>query len=307
MIRSTQTKTLNSGFETARQITRRYATSFYFASHLLDLPQKRAAYSLYAACRLIDEAVDGQLPGHDIIRLNDLQQKIHSAYNNDRALPDPLWEAFRHTVHTYPVPQMYFDTLVDGMRMDVQKKRYADFDELYAYCYKVAGIVGLMMLAIFGSHNSAEAEKYAVDLGIAMQLTNILRDIKEDWQMGRLYLPQDELSRFNVTENMIVQSDPGKPFQALMRFQIDRARHYFNESEKGIHLINGAGARLVVSAMKAFYAGILTEIEANNYDVFQKRAYVSVFGKIALLSKTLLSFPSLNHIRDNARPRHNDR
>jgi phytoene synthase len=170
--------------------------------------------------------------------------------------------------------------------MDLNKNRYENFNELYTYCYRVAGVVGLIMLKIFGSHYK-EAEKYAVDLGIAMQLTNILRDIKEDFERGRIYLPGDEMERFGVSKDFIAGNKMNSDFIALLQFQIARARQYYQRSAKGIKMINNVLSRLVVCMMMEMYAGILNVIEENDYDVFSQRAHVTTAGKLGIAIKIL--------------------
>ena len=171
--------------------------------------------------------------------------------------------------------------------MDLDKNLYYDFNELYTYCYRVAGVVGLVMLHIFGFNNEA-AKKHAIDLGVAMQLTNILRDIKEDFQRGRVYLPLDEMRRFAMTENILAKELVDGNLRAMLQFQIKRARAYYDNAWAGIKMINNARSRFVVTVMKDLYAGILDSIETNNYDIFSKRAQVNLLKKIYLTAKTLL-------------------
>jgi phytoene synthase len=188
--------------------------------------------------------------------------------------------AFRQTVDTHAIPRLYFDELIDGMYMDLNKHTYENFDALYRYCYKVAGVVGLIMLKIFGA-NSPAAETHAVQLGVAMQLTNILRDIREDLERGRVYLPQDELKKFGIRSDRLARNVVDAAFKSFMQFQISRARDYYRQSAAGISMISDRRSRFVVCAMKDLYAGILSAIEKIDYDVFRTRAHVSSAGKIA--------------------------
>jgi 15-cis-phytoene synthase len=173
------------------------------------------------------------------------------------------------------------------MHMDLNKRSYENFDELYRYCYKVAGVVGLIMLKIFGSNNPA-AETHAVQLGVAMQLTNILRDIREDFQRGRVYLPQDELEKFGLSSDSLSSGVVDAAFKSFMQFQISRARDYYEQSTAGISMIADRRSRFVVCAMKDLYAGILSAIEKIDYDVFRTRAHVSSAGKIAAALRIFL-------------------
>ena len=277
---------LPEGFRKAGLITKEHAKTFYFSSHLLPKPKKQAAYAVYALCRLSDDSVDkgkaASLPG----RLERIRKDIDKAYSSDR-LQESLLAAFRETVRRYDIPKDYFADLLKGIETDLTKTRYRDFDELYGYCYNVAGVVGLIMLKIYG-YKEKKAEGYAVDLGIAMQLTNILRDIKEDYLRGRIYLPQDEMRRFGVPEETIADQKLEPNLIDLLKFQIKRAREYYQRSALGIALISDGRARLVTGMMKDIYAGILDSIEENGYDVFSQRAHVTIGGKLDITLRTIL-------------------
>jgi phytoene synthase len=173
------------------------------------------------------------------------------------------------------------------MYMDLHKDRYDNFTELYYYCYKVAGVIGLIMLKIFG-YDKPDAEKHAVNLGIAMQLTNILRDIKEDFGRGRIYLPQDEMKKFGITQEYLSNEVANHSFESFLKFQIERARQYYAYAAEGIKMINCRRSRFVVCAMKDIYAAILSAIERNKYDVFSRRAQVGTAGKLKIALSVLL-------------------
>jgi len=287
MKKTIQENSINAGFCAAKLITKRHAKTFFFASRFLPKDKQRAAYSVYAICRISDDSVDNtqRLLSPDM--LGQIKEKIEAAYAHKK-LDDDLLLAFKSTVDKYQIPKRYFDELIEGMYMDLNKNIYKNFAELYDYCYKVAGVVGLIMLKIFG-HTHLEAEEYAKDLGIAMQLTNILRDIKEDYQRGRIYLPQDEMNKFGVLENQIAKRKLDENLIALFKFQIKRARKFYNKSNEGIRMIANLKSRLVVRIMKEMYAGILQSIEKNNYDVFTKRAHINYLGKLTLALKILLN------------------
>ena len=271
-----------AGFRQAESITKEYANTFYFASRFLSKEKRQAAYCVYAVCWLSDESVDNSA----LNNLAEISRNIESAYGTAE-LNNPLLCAFRKTINKYDIPKLYFDALAKGMEMDLTQNRYKDFEELYKYCYRVAGVVGLVMLKIFGNA-SKDAEKPAVDLGIAMQLTNILRDIKEDFLRGRIYLPADEMNRYGVNEDCIAAAGLNENFENLLKFQIQRARHYYLNSQSGIKLIPGAACRFTVLIMKEMYAGILDAIENNGYDVYSKRACLSIMGKIFTVVKILM-------------------
>lgn len=266
------------GFKKAEKITKKHAKTFYFTSHLLPKERRKAAFSVYAICRISDDTVDN--PAESLASLESIEKKIKAAYSN-APLEDGILVAFKQTITKYRIPKQYFDELIDGMYMDVEKNRYKNFDELYTYCYKVAGIIGLIMLYILG-YNNPEAKTYAVKLGIAMQLTNILRDIKEDYQRGRIYVPQDEMKQFGVSEETIAEGKISDQFIHLLKFQIKRADSYYSNARQGLKLINNAPSRLVVCMMAYMYEAILRKIEENSFDVFSKRAYVSNLKKIGI-------------------------
>ncbi|MBN1912988.1 MAG: phytoene/squalene synthase family protein [Candidatus Omnitrophica bacterium] len=277
---------LQEGYREAEKITKDHATIFYLASKLLDKEKRYSAYAVYALCRLSDESVDN--PGGSCAKdsLDAIEKKIAQAFG-DAEQETPLLYAFRHSVEKYRIPQEYFQEMTAGMRMDLEKNRYRDFKELHEYCYRSAGVVGLIMLKIFGYKNR-KAEGYALNLGIAMQLTNILRDIKEDFARQRIYLPQDEMSKFQINQNDISEGSVSDDFKKFMGFQIQRARQYYRDCLSGIGMINDLRCRLVTLAMKELYEGILMKIEKNGYDVFSKRLRLNKAEKIMTLIKVLL-------------------
>ena len=273
------------GFAESKIITKEWAKSFYFASLFLSKEKRYASYAVYAVCRACDHSVDNTIDTSKAQSLSMIKKKIECAYS-DMPLDQNVPLAFRETIRKYQIPKKYFDALLDGMHIDLNKNRYENFEELYTYCYKVAGVIGLIMLKILGC-NRKEAENYAIDLGVAMQLTNILRDIKEDYSLGRIYLPKEEMQNYKLSEDAISKGNLDENFKNFLGFQIKRARKFYESSEKGISLINNARSRFVVLTMKDIYSGILTSIERNHYDVFAKRAHVNTLEKLFLLSKIL--------------------
>jgi len=274
------------GFLLARAITKQHAKTFYFASRFLKTDKRNAAYAVYAICRLSDETVDNAASGSSEQSLEKLEKNIAAVYNQ-AVLDNAILSAFRQTVEKYKIPIEYFLELIAGMYLDLRKNRYKNFAELRDYCYKVAGVVGLTMLQIFG-YKDQKTKDCAVGLGIAMQLTNILRDIEEDFGRGRIYLPEDEMARFGVTETDICEGRVNNNFKALLKFQIARAREYYANSKLGIKMIGDANSRFVVCAMADIYSGILNSIEKNNYDIFSRRAHVNILGKITAVIKIIL-------------------
>lgn len=270
------------GARLCRRITRHHARTFSFASACLPRPTRRHAYAVYGFCRWADNGVDDARDRAEAAgRLDRAREALDLAYS--RAPAPPGLAEFRRTARLRSIPRRLFDDLLDGMEMDLDITRYADFAALDRYCYRVAGVVGLMMTHVFG-YRSDRCLPHALALGTAMQLTNILRDIAEDHRMGRIYLPLDELARFGLTEADLAEGRVDDRFRALMRFQVDRARRYYAESEAGIPWLSGDSSRLTVRVMGRLYGGILGAIERQGYDVFRARARVSTPRKLATLA-----------------------
>jgi len=270
------------GAGVCRRITRHHARTFYLASACLPRATRQHAYAVYGFCRWADDGVDDARDRAEAAgRLDRARRALDLAYGHSQAPPGLL--AFRRTVRLRSIPRHLFDDLLDGMEMDLDVARYADFEALDRYCYRVAGVVGLMMTHVFG-YRSERCLPHALALGTAMQLTNILRDIAEDHRMGRIYLPQDELERFGVGESELAVGKVNDRFRALMRFQVARARRYYAGSEAGIPWLSGESSRLTVRVMGRLYGGILGAIERQGYDVFRARARVSAPRKLATLA-----------------------
>jgi phytoene synthase len=273
---------LRAGDAACRSITRHYARTFYFASQTLPSAVRPHAYAVYGFCRWADNLVDDAPDVAEATR-----RVAHARTVLDRAYGDgpapPALLAFRRTVRARSLPRDLFDALLDGMAMDLTIARYATFADLDLYCYRVAGVVGLMMTRVFG-YRDERCFPSAVALGRAMQLTNILRDVREDLDRGRIYLPQDELARFGVTEDQLRRGERDDRFRNLMRFQIARARASYADSDAGVPDILGWSCRLTVRVMGRLYAGILDAIEAADHDVFTRRAHVPTAGKLARLA-----------------------
>jgi phytoene synthase len=258
-------------------MTARHSRSFYLASQLLPAPKREAARALYAFCRTTDDLVDdpGNNAGDELCEWWDQSLSTHPGSRNLVAV------AWADTRERHRIPRKYAEQLIQGVALDLDTTRYATFEELSAYCYGVASTVGLMSMHIIG-YTGDEAINYAVKLGVALQLTNILRDVAEDWERGRLYLPQDELDLFGVTESDIASGRVSNNWRTLMKFQIERARRLYAEAWPGIALLAPEG-RLAIAAAADFYRAILDDIEAHDYDVFSRRAHLSGWGKLRRL------------------------
>lgn len=270
-----------------RRLTRHHAKSFYFASHVLPAQKRYDAYAVYAFCRHVDDQID--LAPDEAARLRalaDLSHLLHAAYQTDEPPENfegslPWLRAFRETVQRRSIPASYFEDLLKGVEMDRGRVRLQTWEELDLYCYHVASVVGLIMVHVL-TDPAPELLKPARDLGTAMQLTNILRDIAEDWQRDRLYLPAEELEKFGLTADDIAQRRMGDSFRAMMRFQIGRARAYYSYGGLGIAALPADGSRFCAQLMSTIYGAILDEIERADYDVFRGRVRVSFARKLWL-------------------------
>lgn len=280
---------LKDSYEYCRSVAKKYAKTFYFATGFLPPEKRPPVYAVYALCRYVDDLVDRaedklsqQLITIDKVTALIDQSKLDlEACYNGEIIDNPIMLAWFDTLQTYHIPMHLPFELIEGVCMDLEFKSFETFDELYVYCYKVASIVGLMTSEIFG-YSDKSALEYAIKLGIAMQLTNILRDIGEDAARGRLYLPLEDLRRFGYTENDLKQKVINKQFIDLMKFEIERARYYYNEADKGIPMLT-PDSRMAVKLSRVNYSRILDYIERNNYDVFSKRAYVPLPQKLLSL------------------------
>jgi phytoene synthase len=288
---STALPSLEQAYEDCRRETAEWAKTFYLGTLLMPPAKRRAIWAIYVWCRRTDELMDS--PEAQARPVAELAERLDRWERRTRALfagdvRDGLDLVMRDTLERYPQPiQPYLD-MIEGMRMDLQKHRYANFAELQLYCYRVAGTVGLMTQEVMGvdaAYTSApwserpDTSEAAVALGIANQLTNILRDVGEDRGRGRIYLPLDELTRFGYSEAELMAGVVNDNWRALMRFQLERAREWFARSESGVRWL-APDARWPVWASLRLYRGILDVIEQHGYDVFNHRAYVPRTGKL---------------------------
>jgi phytoene synthase len=277
-------------YRRCRAVTREHAKSFYFASHVLPERKRMSAYAVYDFCRRVDNAVDAGARVSDspdrLRQVESLRERLNAVYDFSRPAEADL-RALRETVDAFDIPRSYFLDLLRGVEMDCAGREFTNFAELHEYCYCVASVVGLMMTRILGVSDES-ALSAAADLGTAMQLTNILRDIREDYAMGRIYLPKDEMARFEVTAEDLACGVVTDKFRELMRFQIDRARGYYASAARGIPILPDDGSRLCVRLMSEIYSGILSAIERNDYDVFSVRASVPLSSKLRIAVRTLI-------------------
>lgn len=280
---------LHTAYKQAAQVTKGHSKSFYMASGLLPEEKRSAARALYAFCRTVDDIADEVESQKD--RDFELQYWREIVHTASASTDDLVAAAWADTLVRYHIPRHYALQLIDGVARDLYQTRYQTFDDLATYCYGVASTVGLMSMHIVG-FKGYEAVPYAIKLGVALQMTNILRDVGEDYRNGRLYLPREELAFYGIHESDIAEGKVNENWRQFMKFQIDRTRQIYQESWKGMKMLEREG-QLAIGAASVFYQGILDDIEKHEYDVFTRRASLSAMGKIARIPSLWWKIKSL--------------
>jgi phytoene synthase len=286
------TATLEQSYRYCRGIARSRAKNFYYSFLLLDKTQRDSMCAIYAFNRHCDDLSDERGDAGTA----QVREKIaHWGIDLGRALKGefgehPLWPAFHDTVKRYRIPHRFFYEMIDGISSDLEPRQIQSFEELYRYCYQVASVVGLTIIHIFG-FESQRALLLAEKCGIAFQLTNILRDVREDAGLGRVYLPLEDLERFGVTIEQLSSGKEDRNFQELMRFEAQRAHLYYGESEGLAELIHKR-SRPSLWALRAIYLRLLARLEAENFEVLSRRINVPTRTKIALLVQAFLFRPA---------------
>jgi phytoene synthase len=277
---------LELAYEECRSITRQEAKNFYYAFLTLPSEQRRAIYVAYAFCRHCDDSVDQVASTEEkLSALGALQRELHQTYSGQAR--QPVFLALADVAERYDIPQEYFREVISGVESDLVKERYENFDQLRRYCYQVASVVGLICLQIFG-YKAEQAKQHAVDLGLAMQLTNIARDVQEDLGFGRVYLPQDEIAQFGYSEEELKAGVVNEAFIELMRFQARRAEAYF---QSGFQLLPylSLRSRACPAVLGRLYSKVLERIEEAGYDVLHNRISLSTGEKVRVTLQTWLS------------------
>jgi len=266
--------------DNAKEIAKKSKSSFYYAFNLLPAEKRDAMNTVYAFCRETDDIVDEGNDPEDLKyeKLRKWRIEFEKAFqgHSDFALLNKLGKTIMH----FNIPVEPFFELIKGMEMDLQKNRYLNFEDLRLYCYRVASTVGLMCIEIFG-YKHKSAKDFAVNLGIALQLTNILRDIKKDSQKGRIYLPQEELKKFNYSEDDIFHQNYNPDFVNLMEYEANRARYYFEQATLNLHL-DDKGAMFAARAMQHIYYKLLEKIIDADYNIYHKNIRVSGVEKVGI-------------------------
>jgi phytoene synthase len=270
--------TAERAYAEVERLTRKRARNFAYGIMVLPREKRRAIAAIYAFARRVDDVADGD-DATDVKRTQ--LQKLHAALDGPPR-DDAMLVALADARGRFPIPEHALHALVDGGLQDLDQARYANFDELRGYCAKVAGAVGVCCVAVYGSQDVERAET----LGIALQLINIIRDVAEDWGLGRVYIPQDELDSFGVTEADIAAGNASSAWHALMTFQAERARAYLQD---GLGLLRSLDSRsaLCVSTFAGLYRATLERIEARGFDVFGGPPQLSTLTKLRIVGQGL--------------------
>jgi phytoene synthase len=270
--------TADHAYAEVERLTRQRARNFAYGIMVLPRDKRRAIAAICAFARRVDDIADGDLPAEEKrARLLELRAQLDLATGDDA-----MFVALADACTRFPIPAHALQALIAGGLQDLDQVRYADFDELRGYCTKVAGAVGVACIAVYGSDDVQRAET----LGIALQLINIIRDVREDWELGRVYLPQDELSSFAVSEDDIAARNVSGAWHSLMSFQAERARAYLQD---GLGLLRSLDSRsgLCVSTFAGLYRATLDRIEQRGFDVFEGPPHLSAFTKLRIVGQGL--------------------
>jgi phytoene synthase len=279
--------TIDASYGFCEQVARREAKNFYYSFLLLDAERRRAMCAVYAFMRYCDDLSDSQAVSGKAAAIAGWRRDLESAFEG-RTPEHALWPAFIDAVTRYRIPHQYFFDMIDGVSSDLEPRRVRTFAELYDYCYHVASVVGLTIIHIFG-FDSPDAPREALTLaekcGIAFQLTNILRDVREDAENNRVYLPEEDLQRFQVTADELRGSVASARLKALLEFEAGRARQYYSESAPLVAMIHKE-SRASLRALIAIYSRLLDRIEASGYDVLAHRIRVPTLEKVWILARS---------------------
>jgi 15-cis-phytoene synthase len=276
---------LAADFARCARITRQSSSNFYYAFKLLPNERRRALYATYAFCRFVDDIADDVQVREPAVLLEHWREELERVYNGNptRAIS----RALASSVRRFSIPRRYFDEIIDGVEMDLTRKRYRTFAELRLYCYRVASAVGLICIEIFGYRNP-QARIYAENLGLAFQLTNIIRDVREDAGRGRIYLPLEDLERFEVKQDEVLAGLHSTRFERLMEFEARRAHDFYREAERTLPPEDRTSL-LTAEAMRLIYQALLRRIMKSRYRVMDGKLSLSAPHKILLVGRAWAS------------------
>jgi phytoene synthase len=274
---------LETSYVTCRQIAKSRARNFYYSFVLLPKAQRNAICAIYAFMRHCDDLSDDPQAGVEPRQAIEAWRREMDAALDGRFGENPLWPAFHDTARRYKIPPVYFHEMIEGVLSDLGPRRIQTFDELYRYCYQVASVVGLTVIHIFG-FKGAEALPLAEKCGVAFQLTNILRDVREDAGRDRVYLPAEDMERFRVEVRDLAEGKRTEEFVGLMEFEAHRARAYYTEAEPLVDMVE-PHSRASLWALIEIYSRLLGRIEKTNYDVLTHRVELSGREKVRIIMR----------------------
>ena len=278
-------------YPVSREIARMSGSNFYLSFFFLPREKRNGILAIYAFSRLVDDAVD-EAPSEEEARrqIDFWRSRLNICFHGGvittkDTIFHPVLPEFSDTIRRFKIPEKYFSDLLLGVEMDLTKKRYETFSELETYCYHVAGTIGLLCNHLFGV-SEEKGRDYALLLGTAFQLTNIIRDVGSDARRGRIYIPREEWTRFGLTETDILEGKSSKPFLNLMRFQAERAESYF---QKAFEALSEEQRRKIIPAeiMAAFYHTLLQKLQKERFPVFEKKVALSKWKKLKLVIRAL--------------------
>lgn len=276
---------LIDSYKSAAEAVARSHSNFSYSFLVLPRHKKRAFCAVYAFMRYCDDISDGNASGENKRKALSQWRSQLDAACSENLRTNPILPAFRDTLQKFSIPEQYFHWIIDGTEMDLDVFQYETFDDLYKYCFHVASAVGLVCLQIFGFQEE-RAKKYAEQCGIAFQLTNILRDVREDAERGRIYIPMEDLKKFNYTAEELRRGVLDERFQKLMRFEAERARGYYQSARNLLPLVQRS-SRPSLWAMMEIYERLLDRIVQSQFDVFRTRIHLTAAEKISVALKAL--------------------
>ncbi len=292
----TQMTTVTEAHSYCIQKTKGSGSNFYYSFLFLPRPRREAMYTIYTFCHELDATVDHPAYGVDPYdQLAQWRREIEATYQGTPQYPVTI--SLADHVRKLDIPQDYFQELITGMEMDLTIRRYATFEDLYPYCYRVASIVGLICLKVFGT-TDPRAQNYAINLGMAFQLTNIIRDIGADAERDRIYVPQEDLAKFGCSEEQLLAKTYSPQFIQLMEFQAARAHDYYRKAQTVYATLSSANRQSLLSAeiMRAIYFSLLTRIEKTRFAVFSSRIRVPPLHRLTLALTAWMRRSFQNHV-----------
>jgi len=281
------------GYRFCKRVAGKSGSNFYLSFFFLPKKKRRAIRAIYAFCRFVDDIADGEGSGDEKERMFlFVREEIEKAYSTPSS--HPLTGELAYVAREFGIPKEYFIAHLDGARQDMVKARYETFADLKGYCFKVASVVGLILLKVFGVDREEMTEEVAVDLGLAFQLTNILRDVSEDAHMGRIYIPMEDMRRFDVTEEDILKGRYSGKIASLLVFEWERARDIFERAMRGIR---GETKLLPVMVMANTYYSLLMKMRGGSFNPFDERIFLSRIERAKAVFRAIWSLLCRKEVR----------